>query len=218
MTRKLSARICFIIDLTLLSFAVVAVILLLCGERAEEICVGGDILAFAPVYNRSGSWFHARLGIGYRPDILLLEHVISMLLLVYLSRFMDFTATVLKINTLWSRCLDFGMAATLVRLITALFGRYTLNYIYIAPLRSTYDLPDLYLGVSLAVLLIWAVWCEVRYLRLKKSATRGMGFAKRMKWELLFTGNVLKAAILPAARWEEIRRPYEIWDDMETAG
>lgn len=208
MTKKIIARICLIALLTLLGLAVAAGITFLYGDGAEEIYIGSETLAFAPVYNRDGSWFHGRLQIGYRPGILLLEHVIIMLLLIFLCRFMDFVSMILKMSGRFGVCLDLAMAATAARVVNVLSRKYTLDYVYIAPLHGTYDLIDFYIGISVAIMLAWGIVCEVKFLRLKKRATEGMNFMRRMRWELIFTGNACRAAFLPAKRWSEIQKEY----------
>lgn len=207
-TRRIGGRICLIAFFALLAFAVAVGIECFYGEQVEEIYIGNQFLAFAPVYNRSGSWLHGRLHIGYRPDILFLEHTITLGLLLFLSRFTDFISLVLGMSRNWSICEDLAIAATLVRLINACLGRYTLDYIYIAG-RATYDLVDFYLGVSLLLICIWAVWGEIRTLRLRKKATQGMSLGQRMKWDIVFTGNACRAAFISTSKWREIQERYE---------
>lgn len=207
--RPIGGRVCFIAFFTLLALAVIASILFLYGEQVEEIYIGNDALAFAPVYNRSGSWLHGRLNLGYRPDILFLEHVVTLFMLWFLSRFTDFFSMVFGMSRRWSLCEDLATAATLVRLINVIRGRYTLDYVYIGCLNATYDLVDFYLGISIFILCIWMVLAEIRTFRLKKQATRGMNFRERMRWELVLTGNACRAPFIRTAKWREIQDRYE---------
>lgn len=209
-TRRIGGRICFIAFFTVLALSVAACIVFIYGEQVEEIYIGGDSLAFAPVYNRSGSWLHGRLKLGYRPDILFVEHVCTLFLLWFLARFTDFVSLMLGMSKNWSMCEDLAIAATMVRLINVLLGRYTLDYIYIAG-RGTYDLVDFYLGISILIMCVWAVLGEMRTLRLKKRATQGMNFWQRMRWELVFTGNACRAAFISTAKWWEIQEHHEYY-------
>lgn len=206
-TRRIGGRVCFIAFFTLSALAIASYIIILYGEQAEKIYIGGDSLAFAPVYNRSGSWLHGRLKLGYRPDILFLEHVISLFLLLFLARFTDFISMIFGMSRRWSLCEDLAIAATLVRLINVILGRYTLDYIYVAR-WGTYDLVDFYLGISFLILCVWAVLGEIRMLRLKKYATQGMNFWQRVRWELVFTRNACRAAFISTAKWKEIQERY----------
>lgn len=214
-------RICRIAVLTFLGLAVAAVILGIYGERVEEVFIGSPSLAFAPVYNRNGSWMHGRLKIGYRPEILMAEHVITLLLLCYLSRFIDYISMILGMSRSWGICMDLGIAATLARLINVIAKRYTLDYIYIRRMHATYDLVDFYLGIGILIMLVWVFLCEIRVFRLKKQATQGLGFRARMRWELVFTGNACRAVFMPREGWEDIRERYGYYLEkggQETAG
>lgn len=206
--RQLIPRAVLICGLTLLGLAVAEVILLLAGEQAESIRFGNRYLAFAPVYNRSGSWFHGRLQIGYRPGLLLAEHVFTLFLLWFLSRFMAWMNLALGMKQIWICGVDFGIAATIARLITVLCGRYTLDYIYLSWSHSTYDLMDFYIGFALICIVLWCILCEMRMLRLKRESCSGMNFWQKMKWELIFTGNAFKAPFVPAKHWEGLLEQY----------
>lgn len=205
--KRLAKRAIRICVLTLLGLAVAESILLLAGEQAEEIRFGNKYLAFAPVYNRSGSWFHGRLQIGYRPCLLLAEHILTLGMLWFLSRFMAWMNFVLGMRQFWICGVDFGIAATLARLITVLCGRCTLDYIYLSWFHGTYDVIDFYLGLTLLCIVLWCIPCEMRFLRLKK-ASAGKSFGQKMKWELTFTGNALKAPFIPAKHWEGLKEKY----------
>lgn len=207
--RPVGGRICFITFFALLALAVAEIVIFRYGERVEDIYIGSDFLAFEPVYNRSGSWLHGRLKLGYRPDILFLEHAVTLFLLWFLSRFTDFISMILGMSRRWSLFEDLATAATLVRLINVIRGRYTLDYIYINPLHATYDLVDIYLGISLFFLCVWMVLAEIRTLRLKRQAAQGMSFGGRMKWELVLTGNACRAPFMSSAKWKNIQDRYE---------
>ncbi len=207
--RKIKGRICFIALFTLLALAIVECILFLYDGHVEEIHIGNDFLAFAPVYNRSGSWLHGRLNLGYRPDILFAEHMITLFILWFLSRFTDFISMILGMSRRWSLFVDLTTAATLARLINVIRGKYTLDYVYIGCLHATYDLVDIYLGIGLLFLCIWVTLAEIRTFRLKKQVTRGMSFWGRMRWELVLTGNACRAPFIRTAKWKEIQDRYE---------
>lgn len=206
--RQFAKRAVLICVLTLMGLAVAEGILLFAGDRVESIRFGNRYVMFAPVYNRSGSWFHGRLQIGYRPEILLAEHVLTLGLLWFLSRFMAWMNLALGIRTFLTCGVDFGIAATFVRFITVACGRYTLDYVYLSWFHSTYDLVDFYIGILILCIVLWCIPCEVRWLRLKKKAAAGMNLRQRMKWELIFTGRALKAPFIPEKHWKGLLETY----------
>lgn len=203
-SKKRIMRIVRICLFTLLGLAVAEGTLLVFGERVEEIYYGGKSIAFAPVFNRDGTWFHSRLQIGYRPALQLAENCVTLCLLWYLYRFIAWMGTAMKVDERWLYGVELSIAGTLARLVNVLRRQLTLDYIYIGRLRSTFDLIDFYLGISLVLMLFWLLLCEVRYLKVRKRETAGMDFWRKTKWALVFTGHAARAAFLPAKSWGAI--------------
>ncbi len=189
--------------LILLGFAVVIGIHAVYGDTLEEVSIGSGQFAFAPVYNRGGSWLHEKLDLGYRPGLLLAEGVVTLLACVFCIRFVGFLNWALGLKPGWDCWMYVMLSTAIARILQVLSGQYTLDYIYIKALHGTFDLFDFYLGIGLVGMVIWVLWAEVRYYRLKKRVTAGMGFFQKLKWELSFTGKALQAVFMPKARWGE---------------
>lgn len=157
-------------------------------------------LIIRPVYNSNGSWFHARIGIGYLRWLQILEDLVSILLLLYLYRFIDAWNLFFRINRSWLYMLDFSAANLLYRLYTNLRGAFTLDYFRIT--NSTYDLPDLYLGISFVGIVLWLMPSLYEYYRYKRQRTEGFRFMDKLIWELKLTGVFLKTPFLPRQKWQ----------------
>lgn len=185
-------------------FAIVAGIQILYGDGAESVYIGNDSIALAPVYNRNGSWLHGRLDIGYHSAMLLAEGIVSLTLLLFSIRFIIYLNSIFQMRNTWLCFTYFFFATAIARIINVLAGQYTLDYLYISVFHATYDLFDFYLGIGLLIALLWCVFAEMKYHRLKKNSTRGMNLWQKLRWELAFTGKALKASCLPRDRWDKL--------------
>ncbi len=201
---------CLIVGLLIgLGYGIVAGILLIYGDGAESVYLGNREFAISPVYNRDGSWLHGRLDIGFRPGALFVENLVSLALIWFCVRLMMYLNRLFKLSDTWLCFAYFYLAAIAARLINSIFGKYTMDYLYIRGLHATYDLFDIYLGIGLLMVVLWAILAEIRYHRIKKAATRGMGLWQKLKWELGFTAKIFQAVFSRRDCWEELGREYQ---------
>ncbi len=192
-----------------LGFGIVVTLIITYGEQVEAVYIGNEALALAPIYNRNGSWFHGKIGIGQQPLLYFGEQILTLLMELFILRFMTWLNRALGLSAKWNHLVDFMFAVTIARTITLLTGNHTLDYVYIAKFHATYDLFDFYLGITIVLTLIWCVLAEIKFLRLKKKATPGMNFWQKMKWELLFTWDACKAAFVSTEQQERLLQKYE---------
>lgn len=210
------SHVILVLALLCIGFGIVAGILAVFGGDAEKVRYGWESLAFEPVYNRSGSWFHGRLNMTYRPDILLVEQIFGLLVLLFLMRFLRFWNVLFRMKNIWLYAYDFGIATTVARGLSAMLEQYTLDYIYISDpfwragrfAGSTYDLFDFYLGIMFVMMILWLFVACVAYYRMKKRLTKGYSMWQKVVWEWKLTGDSLKAVFLPTDSWKAILARY----------
>ena len=100
------------------------------------------------------------------------------------------------------------MAATFYRFFTRLRGVYVLDYLHVRG-RGVFDLPDLYLFLTMVGIILWIVVPYYKaYHPFKKEKVKGMPLLQEWAWELRFAGVFLQAAFLPKDRWEKL---FEKW-------
>lgn len=201
--------ICLLIGI---GFGIVAVLLLTYGQQVENIYIGTESFAIAPIYNRNSSWLHGRLGIGSKPLLYFAELIVTLLLEVFCFRFMTWMNKALRLSGKWNHIVDFMLAVTIARIITVLTGNDTLDYLYIAQFHATYDLFDFYIGFTIIAMLIWCILAEIKLSSIKKKALGKVSFLKKLQWELIFTKDACKAAFLPYKQQEILLQKYEYTD------
>ena len=86
MKRRRNTYWILILGLLLLSGAAEAVMTCYYESFAEQPLMFGSLFQIRPVYNESGSWIHARSGIGYRNGMLLAEHAVTLIVCTGLWR------------------------------------------------------------------------------------------------------------------------------------
>ncbi len=170
--------------------------------RAQPVMLT-RFLRLYPVYNDSGSWLHGRLGIGYVRWVLILEDVLSLAAELFLIRYIRAIGSFFGLRCGVLYMVDCGIAATVHRFFTRLRGVYVLDYLHWKG-RGVFDLPDLYLFLTLAGLLVWLIPMYGRYHPYIKKNTKGMSRIQKWGWELRLSGVFLKAAFVPERRWEEM--------------
>lgn len=135
------------------------------GLRAQPLMLG-SFLQIRPVYNEAGSMFHARLGIGYVNWLLLLEHAVTLIIAAYIYRALELWGYFFRVSQRFLYALDCGIAGTLYRVITRFRGTFTLDYLRVR--RSTYDIPDLCIGICVAGMICWIILFLMHYYPYKK--------------------------------------------------
>ena len=136
--------------------------------------------------------------------------MLMLCLLLFMSRYLAWINLVCcAASSRWICGIDFAIAGFIIRMVNDLRGGYyNLFFIHISRLNLSFDLVDFYLVVSFAVLLVWLILCELRYIQLKKQKTLGMTFLKKMKWEFAFTGVACKMAFIPEKKWAGFVEEY----------
>lgn len=194
-------HIIFVVCLALIGYGMVAFIHIACPEKIEHNDVRGQAIAFAPIYNESGSTFHAKLGIGYNQALLVVECIVCMLMVLVMYKMVAYYNMFFGLNMCWSYFVDFGGAVVLGRLPMDLLGFYTLDYLYIAATRYTYDLFDIYIGICFVGALFWCVPMSIKYHKYKVGHTKGMKFLEKLKWEVTFSVKLLGTSLRPMRVW-----------------
>ena len=204
--RQYRKHIFFILLLILIAGLMECVMAIYYDKLVQEPLSVGHLFNFRPIYNKSGSWYHARLGIGYAQGLLIAENVAALLIVWLAYRFMEAWGWFFGMHSRWLYLLDFVLAPTLYRLFHSVLGIYTLDYIRIAGKRgaNTFDFPDLYLGISVMAMLVWLIFALILYYKYKQIQVKGMQLLSRFVWEfhlmILFT----KAVFIPKERWAEL--------------
>lgn len=175
-------------------------------ELRESPIVLSNFLRIYPTYNRNGSWFHGRIGIGYIRWLLIFERIFILLVSFYLFRFMKAYGHFFHMSMLWLHITDFAFAVAIYRIVTSIRGVFTLDYLDLG--RYIYDFPDLCLGMLMVGLLIWLIPALTKYYRFRNTKVKGLSFIKRQIWDLKFAVMFLKAAVIPESRWET---EFELW-------
>lgn len=171
------------------------------NELTARPMVINKFLEISPVYNEDGSWFHAKLGIGYIRWLLIAESVMVLLIDFWGFRYVEAMSRFLNITSFWLYGIIFGMANVVYRLFTHIRGVFTLDYLHIKS-GSTYDIPDFYLLVLCITAFIWMIPCLIAYYKYRNKKVKGMAFLQKLIWELKLTAMLLKAPILPENKWQ----------------
>ena len=178
------------------------------GKLQEQPVMLGRFLRIYPIYNDDGSWLHGRLGIGYVRGLLVLEDILSFLVEVFLIRYISSICDFFSISRKVLMAAACAMAATFYRFFTRLRGVYVLDYLHVRG-RGVFDLPDLYLFLTMVGIILWIVVPYYKaYHPFKKEKVKGMPLLQKWALELRFAGIFLQAAFLPKDRWEKL---FEKW-------
>lgn len=197
----------FVILLLILIASLMEYVMTICyAKLLREPLSVGHLFSFHPVYNESGSWYHARLGLGYSQGLLIVENVVALLIIGLAYRFMGAWGWFFGMRSFWPYLLDFVLAPILYRLFHSVLGIYTLDYIRIASKRgsNTYDFPDFYLGISVMAMLIWFVFALMPYYKYKQIQVKGMRPLTKFMWEFHLMVLFTKAVFAPKERWAEL--------------
>lgn len=190
-----------VICLLMIGYGIVAYIHIVCPEKIGQPYARGVQVAFAPVYNEDGSTFHAKIDIGYRQGLLILESIVSVFCIWILYKLFLYYSIFFGMTSKWTYFADFGCATAIARLPVRLAGKYVLDYLYIRMGHGVYDFFDLCIGVSIVGMVLWYIPCCVRYHRYKKAHTKGMKFREKFRWEMRFGFDMLKKLFCPLRTW-----------------
>lgn len=172
-------------------------------ELQGKSIISGGLLEIYPIYNDSGSWFHGKLGIDYARPLLIFEDILSLILEVFLLRYIAAMCDFFSMSRKILMVVACGMPATAFRLFTRIRGLYVLDYLHLKG-HGVFDLPDLYLFIAVAGLFIWIVPLLKVYYPYKNKKVKGMSVLQKWAWEFRFAGTFLKAAFVPRDSWEEL--------------
>ena len=95
-----------ILGLLLLSGAMEAVMTCCYESLTRQPLAFGSLFQIRPVYNESGSWIHARSGLGYRNGVLLAEHTVTLIVAAYLYRALEAWGYLFRVSRRWLYALD----------------------------------------------------------------------------------------------------------------
>ena len=204
--RQYKRHIIFILLLILIAGLMECTMLIFYDRLVQNPLSLGHSISLRPIYNKNGSWYHARLGIGYTRGLLIAENIITLLMAWFLYRFLETWDWFFKMNSFWLYLPDFVLAPTLYRLFHNVLGIFTLDYVRTVSKRGTitYDFPDFYLGISVIIMLVWLVFALIPYYKYKHTQVKGMRFMAKLIWELRLTALVIKAVFVPKERWAEL--------------
>lgn len=204
--RQYKKHIIFILLLILIAGFMECVMTIYYDQLVQEPLSVWRLFSLNPVYNENGSWFHARLGIGYTQGLLIAENIAALFIVWFAYRFLAAWGWFFSMRSSWLYLLDFCLAPTLYRLLHSVLGLYTLDYIKIAGKRSTYtfDFPDFYLGISAVAILVWFIFALIPYYKYKHIQVKGMRFLPKFVWELRLAVLFTKVVFVPKERWEEL--------------
>lgn len=177
------------------------------GELQNQPLIICGFLRIYPIYNDNGSWFHGRLGIGYIRSLLVFEDIMALLAEVFLFRYIDCMCSFFSLSRRTLMLVACGMSATMYRLFTRIRGVYVLDYLHVKG-YGVFDLPDLYLFLAMAGILLWLLPYMKAYHPYKKQKVEGMPLLQKWGWELRFSGMFLQAVFLPKKKWKEL---FEKW-------
>lgn len=159
-------------------------------------------LNICPIYNKNGSWFFGRIGIGYIRWLLLLVDITLFFIIIFLMRYIDVMEQFFKIKSVIKYALDFGFAAALYRFFAGLRNAYILDYFDIG--RFVYDIVDFYIFVCSIGIIIWLLWAMKPYYSFRRQKVRGMNSWEKFKWEIKLSLTFLKTTFLPKDKWEQV--------------
>lgn len=191
-----------ILGLLILSGAMEAVMTCCYESLTRQPLAFGSLFQIRPVYNESGSWIHARSGLGYRNGVLLAEHSVALIVAAYLYRALEAWGYLFRVSRRWLYALDCGVAATLYRVITRFRGTFTLDYVKVG--RFTYDIPDLCIGICIVGMIGWFISYTIHYYPYKKRKEKGMKWKERFLWELRLNKQMAVVPFYPRDRWQEL--------------
>lgn len=204
--RQCRKHIFFILLLILIAGLIECVMVIYYDKLVQEPLSVGHLCSLRPVYNENGSWYHARLGIGYTQGLLIAENIAALLIVWIAYRFMEAWGWFFGMRSSWLYLLDFCLAPTLYRLFHSVLGLYTLDYIRIVGRRSTntFDFPDFYLGISVVAMLVWLVFALMPYYKYKQTQVKNMRFLSKFVWEFHLMASFTKAVFIPKEHWAEL--------------
>lgn len=204
--RQYKKHIIFILLLILVAGLMEGTMTIYFDRLVQEPLSIGRFISLRPVYNKSGSWYHARLGIGYIQGLLIAENITTLFLVWFFYRFLEAWGWLFGMRSFWLYLFDFALAPTLYRLFHNIFGIFTLDYIRIVGRQgsSTYDFPDIYLGIFVVAIFVWLVFALIRYYKYRHIRVKGMRFLSKFAWELRLTALLIKAVFVPKERWAEL--------------
>lgn len=201
LSQYIKRHVLFSICLALIGYAIIAFIYIYCPEKIGHNDVIGKKLAFAPIYNKSGSTLHALLGIGYNQVLLIIECIICVFIVIFMHKIVAYYNIFLNLDRWWAYIVDFACAAVLGRLPVNLLGFYTLDYLYISMTRYTYDFFDICLGICVIGILVWCIPISIKYHKYKVSHTKGMKIWEKIKWEIGFGFKIIRESLRPMKIW-----------------
>ncbi|MDE5824527.1 MAG: hypothetical protein K2H91_07585 [Lachnospiraceae bacterium] len=190
-----------VICLLLIGYGIAVYIQSACPEKIGQTQVRGMKIAFDPIYNDDGSMFHAKLNIGYRQGLLILESVLGLVCIWIMYKMVLYYRIFFGMKSWWSYFVDFGCAAAIARVLIHLTGQYVLDYLYIWVSNSTYDFFDFCIGICVVGMLIWFIPACVKYYKYKHEKTKGMHFWEKFKWEIWFSVEMTKMLFCPIKAW-----------------
>lgn len=199
-TKDTKRRILRILILLAIGWSIQGGILLFLGDMVGKPAHAHAWIYFEPSYNTHGNWFNQIFGTEYDRIRMLLQHSLSLALLLLLYRVLDYTCRYFHIERIWLKCYDFGLAAFISRLAVTAAGKYTLDYLGIG--LRVYDFFDICIGIAMAGTIIWYIRYVMKYYPYKKSCVEGMAFRERFLWERKFGLQIFRAIWLPREKWE----------------
>ena len=206
LVKKQKNHLIFIAILLLISGFLEGIVYFHFDELLAHPLVINRFLTIYPMYNTNGSWIHGEIGIGYISWMLVLEYIVTILIFIYIFRWMNVWNRFFQISSLWLYVLDFSFAPALYRLFTRIRGVFTLDYLYWR--KAVYDFPDICIGIMMAGCLLWLVPALIKYYSFRRKKIKEMSYMKKIIWELKFSGAFLKIAFLPEDRWEA---EFDLW-------
>lgn len=177
------------------------------GELQAQPVILGRFLRIYPVYNDNGSWLHGRLGIGYVWWMLVCEDILSLLVEVFLIRYISALCDFFSLSRRVLMLAACGVSATAYRFFTRIRGVYVLDYLHVRG-HGVFDLPDLYLFVMMVGIILWLLPYHMAYRPYKKEKVKGMPFLRKCAWEFKFSGVFLRAVFLPKERREALFKEW----------
>ena len=204
--RKCKKHIIFILLLILVAGLLEGTMTIYFDRLVQEPLPIGRFISLRPVYNKSGSWYHAKLGIGYTQGLLIAENITTLFIVWFLYRFLEAWGWFFDMHSSWLYLFDFVLAPTLYRLFHNVLGIFTLDYIRIAGRRSanTFDFPDIYLGIAVVTIFVWLVFALIPYYKYKHIQVKGMRVLSKLVWEFRLSVLFIKAVFVPKERWAEL--------------
>lgn len=199
-------HIIFILLLILIAGLMEGVMTIYFDKLVQEPLSVGRLVSLRPVYNKSGSWYHARLRLGYMQGLLIAENITTLFLVWFFYRFLEAWGWLFGMRSFWLYLFDFALAPTLYRLFHNVLGIFTLDYVRIVSRQgsSTFDFPDFYLGIFVVAIFVWLVFALIPYYKYRHTRVKGMRFLSKLAWELRLTALLIKAVFVPKERWAEL--------------